>query len=74
MCLGHNCVETDHSTDTTTMTAVSPLHSVYAVSGGGGTAGSEHTYHRYIISIIRSSLISVCLKLNISVTAALIGL
>ena len=45
-------METDHSTDTTTMTAVSPLHSLYSgggigVGGGGTAGGSEHTYHRY---------------------------
>ncbi len=56
-------METDHSTDTTTMTAVSPLHSLYSGGGvvggvGGGTAGgSEHTYHRYYHGVMVLALV-----------------
>lgn len=59
---GHNSLEGDHSTDTTTMTAVSNSGAADSsgASGSGGnnmgvgggsmyaTAGSEHTYHRHL--------------------------
>ena len=66
---GHNSLEGDHSTDTTTMTAVSNSGAADSSSGGnnlgavgGGsmyalTAGSEHTYHRHLHCYISGEFI-----------------